>query len=114
MTAHLHLSLRLMSGAVPLLHIHAMTAFCRENLTFLLYVYITFCHSLSTSCYLKVQRYYVCCKVGMILLVKFIHTSMVLYLAEKSQPDTEICVCSQNMVQDPSFCTPDFTDSGVF
>lgn len=39
-----------------------------------------------------------CCKVRMILLVKFIRISMVLYLAEKAQPGTEICVCSQNMV----------------
>jgi hypothetical protein len=58
-TAHLHLALRLMSGAVPLLPIHAMVACCRDNFTFLLYVYITCCHSLSTSSYLKVQRLYV-------------------------------------------------------
>jgi len=42
---------------------------------------------------------------------------MVPYVAEKAQPGTEICVCSHNMENGtllaPSFCTADFTGSGM-
>jgi len=47
-----------------------------------------------------------------------IRVSMVPTLAEKAQLGTEICVCSHNMEHGtgshPSFCTPDFTGSGLF